>query len=215
MKKFLLVFTVVLSACSTSFKDNIPTEEVAEPEVSLEQKAEDIALVQKESSDPEKGASLTIHGNRNESLITFTGKKGNLVSHEGAFYNVNFQIILNEEAPEDLTKSQIALSVPIGSMKTDNEGLTTDLLSANFFDSEKYPQAMFLSTKVELIEGTMYSIQGNLTLHGVSKPATLTAEITDTALTMRHTLDRNEFGIGKPGGIDAEIPLEISIPFVQ
>lgn len=216
MRKILLLTAILLSACSTSFKNNITTEEVTpEPEAALEQETKNAALLHKEKNDTEEAPSLTIHGNRNESLITFTGRKGNLISHEGAFYNVNFQIMLHEEAPEDLTKSQIALSVPIKSMKTDNEGLTTHLLSPDFFDSDTYPQATFLSTNIERVEGTMYGIEGNLTLHGVSKPVSFTAEITDTGLAMSYTLDRNTFGIGKPGGIDAEIPLEITIPFVR
>lgn len=159
-------------------------------------------------------AKRGINGNRNDSIVTFTGTKGNSVTEEGAFYDINFQMIFNPESPENIEESHIALSVPIATMKTGNQLLTTHLLSKDFFDVQVFPQATFLSTKIKSLGGTKYEIAGNLTMHGVSKSLTLTAHISDTGLTMNHTLHRNDFNIGAPGGIDNEVQLNATIPFL-
>jgi polyisoprenoid-binding protein YceI len=49
-----------------------------------------------------------------------------------------------------------------------------DLKSANFFDVAQYPTATFASTSVARENGGL-AVNGNLTLHGVTKPVTLHA----------------------------------------
>jgi polyisoprenoid-binding protein YceI len=53
------------------------------------------------------------------------------------------------------------------------------LRSADFFDAEKYPQITFTSTAIKA-DGDELEITGDLTLHGVTKPVTLKAEVTGT-----------------------------------
>lgn len=51
-----------------------------------------------------------------------------------------------------------------------------DLKSARFFDVAQYPTMTFKSTSVKRGVGTNYLVKGDLTLHGVTKPVTLSME---------------------------------------
>jgi len=217
MRKSVLLLTLTLVGCS--FGSGFKTEAIRSYERMDAEGNEATANVRVTSplqSDSMANLSKTgINGNRNDSILTFIGTKGNLVKEEGAFYDINFQMVPNAEDPIRLEASQIALSIPINSLKTGKQMLTDHLLSEDFFDAETYPQATFLSTNIESKGGTRYDITGNLTMHGVSKPLTITADISDAGLTMKHTLLRSDFNIGVPGGVDNEVELEANIPFLR
>ena len=54
------------------------------------------------------------------------------------------------------------------------------LKSADFFDVEKFPTMTFKSTKITKGEGNKLKVEGNLTIHGVTKPVVFDAEVTPT-----------------------------------
>ena len=47
------------------------------------------------------------------------------------------------------------------------------MLGSAFLDIKKYPKATFVSTKVTMIDKNTGTVEGNLTLHGVTKPVVL------------------------------------------
>jgi polyisoprenoid-binding protein YceI len=49
------------------------------------------------------------------------------------------------------------------------------LKSADFFETEKFPTLTFKSTSFKLVKGKNYKIEGDLTMHGVTKKVTLDA----------------------------------------
>ena len=49
---------------------------------------------------------------------------------------------------EDPTRSSVKVTIPVASLSTGVEKLDTHLLSADFFDAEKFPTATFTSTSV-------------------------------------------------------------------
>jgi polyisoprenoid-binding protein YceI len=71
-------------------------------------------------------------------------------------------------------------TVDTASVDTAEADRDTHLRSADFFDVEKYPQITFQSTAIEPVDEDTFEIVGDLTLHGVTKPVTLTAEVTGT-----------------------------------
>ncbi|HTD35520.1 MAG TPA: YceI family protein [Candidatus Elarobacter sp.] len=108
-----------------------------------------------------------------------------------------------------------AISVTFSAKDIDTQSADRDrdLRSADWFDTDKYPTMTFVSKSVS---GTpqSFTVQGDLTMHGVTKPVTLSAKeigkMTD-ARNRTHvgynataTLDRREWGLnwGKttPGG---------------
>lgn len=80
-----------------------------------------------------------------------------------------------------------------------------DLRSDHWFDVAKYPEMTFKSTKITG-DAKAIAIAGDLSIHGVTKPVTLTAKyegaVTDgrgrvhTGYTATTTFDRTQWGIG-------------------
>ena len=70
------------------------------------------------------------------------------------------------------------MSADINSIDTDNERRDGHLKTADWFDAAKFPTLTFKSTSFKKVDGKKYSITGDLTMHGVTKPVTLDAVIT-------------------------------------
>ena len=77
---------------------------------------------------------------------------------------------INSTKP-DLTNASIDFVVDVNSIDTDNEMRDKHLQSADFFDAAKYPKISFKSTSFKKVSGNKYVLNGNVTMHGVTKPA--------------------------------------------
>ncbi len=97
-----------------------------------------------------------------------------------------------------------ALNIETASITTDNDRRDADLRSPNFFAADSFPQVTFVSTRVTKAAGGKYKVEGNLTMHGVTKPVTLDAELAGSretprgwlaAVNMTGSVKRKEFGL--------------------
>ena len=79
--------------------------------------------------------------------------------------------------PQTKQGASVAFEIDAASINTDNERRDGHLRSPDFFETEKYPKISFTSTRVDRQGDGTYRITGNLTMHGVTKPVTLTAEM--------------------------------------
>ncbi|WP_165371650.1 YceI family protein [Pseudolysobacter antarcticus] len=109
----------------------------------------------------------------------------------------------------DPTKSSVTVSIPLAKITTGVPDLDEEFQSAKFFDTAKFPNATFESSKVE--KGAMpdqLKIIGELNLHGVTRPVTLMATIIKVGTNPRSslpnigfeattTIKRSDFGLGK------------------
>lgn len=77
--------------------------------------------------------------------------------------------------------SAIDIKAEVENIDTDNEKRDTHLKSPDFFDSKKYPWISFKSRSVKPQTDDKFEISGDLTLHGVSRPVTVTAVHTGEA----------------------------------
>lgn len=122
----------------------------------------------------------------------------------GRFDQVNGEFDLNTE---NLAKSKISIEIPISSMSTGVAKLDTHLQSADFFDVAKYPTATFKSTMVHVASATELHVMGDLTIHGVTKPATFAVKVNKIAdhpmkkipsagFDASTTIKRSDFGVG-------------------
>lgn len=91
----------------------------------------------------------------------------------GSFKNFKAEVDTEET---DFSTAQINLSAEMASISTNNEQRDAHLLNADFFEVEKYPELEFKSTKVEKIDSDTYSLFGELTMKGVTKPVRLSVE---------------------------------------
>ncbi|HVR81826.1 MAG TPA: YceI family protein [Luteimonas sp.] len=110
--------------------------------------------------------------------------------------------------PADPTKSSIDVSIPISSIDTGVAALDEHLQSPDFFDVTQFPVATFKSSKVERIGEHDLQVSGELTIHGVSKPAVLDVTINKigehpmagraaAGFDAKATIKRSDFGIAK------------------
>lgn len=82
-----------------------------------------------------------------------------------------------ESEKDDFADAKISFSADIDSIHTGNEQRDGHLKSADFFDAANHPKLTFESTTgLKKKSGNDYTVDGNLTLRGVSKPITLDVE---------------------------------------
>ena len=130
--------------------------------------------------------------------------------------------------PAKPAASTVSIEIPINKLATSHDGLTKHMMSADFFDAEKFPTATFKSTSVT-VHGEHAIVAGNLTIKGVTKPTTLDVQFSGAGkmpeqmggkegLGFHATtkIKRSDFGIsyGIPLVPD-EVPLQISVAFIK
>ncbi len=69
----------------------------------------------------------------------------------------------------DFNNANIAFTVDVSSINTDNEQRDKHLKSDDFFNAEKYPKMSFTSTSFKKTKGNYYVLEGNLTIRDVTK----------------------------------------------
>lgn len=126
----------------------------------------------------------------------------------GRFTKFDGEIVL----AEDPLASSANVTIDLASIDTSDEGRDAHLRGTDFFDVESHPTMTYRSTGVRP-EGDGYVVDGELTLHGVTRPVPLKVEVNgfqpltpfgDTRVGFSATgeLDRKDFGI------EFNIPLE-------
>ena len=131
-----------------------------------------------------------------------------------------------------LDDGRLAGAARIATLEVKDENLHAHLLSPEFFDAERHPEVSF-STEQAQVEGDRASrFEGEITIKGVTRPATLTGTIvgpkTDPygneryGLKLETTIDRTEFGIiwnaDMPNGTKAladEVTLKADLSLVK
>ncbi|MGH8082115.1 MAG: YceI family protein [Lysobacter sp.] len=110
--------------------------------------------------------------------------------------------------PAKPAASKVEVTIPLSGLDSHVGDFDEHLKSADFFDAEKYPTITFKSTKVEAAGDKKLKVTGDLTVHGVTKPAVLDVNINkigEQPLAKRAaagfdattTLKRSEFGVAK------------------
>ena len=82
--------------------------------------------------------------------------------------------------PQNPADSKVSLTIDANSIDTGNAQRNGHLLSADFFETESNPHITFESTDVSR-DGDDWTITGDLTIKGVSKPVTIEFEFTGSA----------------------------------
>ena len=72
-------------------------------------------------------------------------------------------------APENPLDTKVTASVDAASVDTKDEGRDAHLRSADFFDTENFPNMEFVSTGARVDGGDLF-VDGDLTIRGVSRP---------------------------------------------
>jgi polyisoprenoid-binding protein YceI len=88
----------------------------------------------------------------------------------GTFEKVSGRVRLDEADP---TRSEIEINLEAASLSSREPKRDAHLRSADFFDVENHPTITFRSTRIEPAGAQQYRVTGDLTIRGVTKPATL------------------------------------------
>lgn len=192
-------------ALSTVACDNDPVADAprAETKEVVEQAAKPA-----EAATP--AATKTFSFSEQGSSFDFVGAKVT-GKHDGKVKKFSGKIELVDGDPE---KSKVTVTIDMKTIESDTPKLTGHLMSADFFDVEKFPESKFESTKVEKAADG-FTVTGNLTLHGVTKSISFPAKITTSADEVNVTADfginRKDFEIVYPGMPDDLIKDEVLI----
>jgi polyisoprenoid-binding protein YceI len=83
---------------------------------------------------------------------------------------------------KDLTKAKLNVTIDAASIDTREPKRDEHLRSADFFDVKQFPSLTFVSTKVAKGPGGKYLVTGDLTMRGITKSITLTADAPTAAV---------------------------------
>jgi polyisoprenoid-binding protein YceI len=118
----------------------------------------------------------------------------------------------------------VEVTMDMKSIDFGNQALNDHAQTPDIFDTAKYPTATFTGKLVDFKNGAPTAVDGTLTMHGVTKPVTLTInkflckphpqrgrEVCGADASAR--IDREEFGVsyGKSVGFDMSVTLRISV----
>jgi polyisoprenoid-binding protein YceI len=152
--------------------------------------------------------------------VEFTYSHFGFSNITGRFDTVESEFLFD---PQDPTQSSVKVTIPMASLSTGVEKLDTHLLSADFFDAEKYPTATFTSTGVTAAGEGRLQVAGDLSIHGVTRPVVLDVTINRigehpmaktpaAGFDARTTIKRSDFGVGNYApAVSDEVLIEITV----
>ena len=121
------------------------------------------------AGSPAKAAPATWTIDPNHSTVGFEIRHLFSKVH-GTFQKLTGTFVYDPEHPES---SSVTTEIDASTITTNQEVRDKDLRSDDFFDVAKYPTLTFASTKVTPTGKDKLTVEGNLTMHGVTKPVTL------------------------------------------
>jgi len=207
-----LASALFLCNCAEDPSENVPAagvteiEEVETPQTTTEPAAEpapEASAPEPKAAAPTTTAGPVAYTFTEESKIEFVGSKVT-GSHGGGFEKFSGKFRVAGDQPG---QGPHTIEIDMTSVWSDAEKLTGHLKSPDFFDVEKFPTSAFMLTSVEPTEGAdMFTLSGELDLHGMKKTITFPAKITmkdgKVHLDAEFSINRKDFGIVYAGKAD-------------
>jgi polyisoprenoid-binding protein YceI len=147
------------------------------------------------------------------SEVGFTARHFGVSKVKGRFDKFEGTIV----TAEDPLASSVTATIDVTSIDTNQEQRDAHIRSADFFHAEEHPTMTFVSTGIKA-DGDEYTLEGDLTIRGTTKPVALALELngfgpdpyggTRVGFTATGEINRNDFGVsfngpipGVPGGV--------------
>ena len=161
--------------------------------------------------------------------VQFKVKHLMITTVTGYFRKFDGHVITETEDFNSTT--EIQFTADVNSIDTNNEQRDTHLKSNEFFDASKHNQVIFTGTRYEAL-GSEATLQGNLSIRGVTKPVSLNVEFggivvdpygqTKAGFTVTGRISRKEYGLTWNAVTEAgqivvsdEIKLNADVQFIK
>lgn len=118
-------------------------------------------------------------------------------TYTGQFTGFDMQLRLDPQRPE---RSSLVATIDVNSVDTRDPRLDAHLKNADFFEANKFGQAVFRSTRVERTGPATARVTGDLTMRGVTRPLTLDVRFNragDNPVNKAYTVGFNADGVVK------------------
>jgi polyisoprenoid-binding protein YceI len=134
--------------------------------------------------------------------VEFAAKHFGMMTVRGHFNNVT---TTGHVDPSNPAASSIEVAIDVASLTTNNAQRDNDLRSSYFLELDKHPTITFRTTRIEPAGQDRYTLTGELTIKGITKPVTLNGqrygEINDPMMGHRIAysaeghINRKDFGM--------------------
>ncbi len=142
------------------------------------------------------------------SEVSFTVKHLAISKVRGTFETFDVTIV----TAEDPKNSTIEAVIDVASVNTNQKDRDNHLRTSDFFLAEAHPSMTFVSTSI-VADGDDFTVEGPLTLRGVTKPVTLTGTFggivtdgygqTKAGATATAKINRQDFGVSWNNALEA------------
>lgn len=164
------------------------------------------------------------------SLAEFKVKHMMISNVKGQFSKLSGKMTFDDS---DLKNSRVEVSAEAASIHTGDDQRDAHLKSADFFDVEKYPSLGFKSTGIRIVRDGELSVEGDLTIHGVTRKISFAVEgptppskdpwgNTRIAVAATTKINRKDFGLTwnaalETGGIlvGEDVAITLEVQFVK
>ena len=153
--------------------------------------------------------------------VSFAVKYGGAGTFRGTF----------DEIDAELVDAKVQGTAKVASVRVNDPNLAGHLQSPDFFDAEQNPELRLVSNSIERSDDSV-TIEGDLTLRGVTKPVTISGTIAGPtadaygnqriAFDVETTVNRRDFGINwnleLPTGeqaLDDDVKITANLALVQ
>jgi polyisoprenoid-binding protein YceI len=149
---------------------------------------------------------------------------------KGHFAKVTGKLTLHES---DVKRSKVEVSIDAASLETRDGQRDAHLKSADFLDVEKFPTLSFVSTGIKAAAVGELAVEGDLTIHGVTRKAVFAVEgptaptkdpwgNTRVGVAASTKINRKDFGLTwnaalETGGIlvGEEVTISLEVEFIK
>jgi polyisoprenoid-binding protein YceI len=149
---------------------------------------------------------------------------GGLSNWRGKFDKSSGTIVLDK----DKSTGTVDITIDTSSIDFGHEKLNEHTKGPDLFDVTKYPTATYKGTLVKFVKGAPTQVDGQFTLHGVTKPLTLTIDsflCKPNPMTKKEvcgadakaTFNRKDYGMpyGEAYGFKMDVKLAIQVEAVR
>jgi polyisoprenoid-binding protein YceI len=102
--------------------------------------------------------------------VEFAAKHLGMMTVRGNFLDLTATGYIDPDHPEASTAE---VTIQTASIRTHHPQRDNDLRSSNFLEADKYPTITFKSTKIEAAGQDRFTLTGDLTIKGTTRPVTL------------------------------------------